>query len=891
MDDLLQERSVSAQGGLAAWGQQSYFVDVPGTASAKALSVISFEATERMGEPYKITIELAHADELPRNDFLGRDASFTIAPADNLLDGVSEAPARIFRGCVTSFTHTKTTADFHSYRVVIEAHIARLKLTRASRIYQQQSAPQIVEAILRRHGFEGSQFAFKLRRTYPVHAFRFQYQLADWAYIHLLMEQEGLYSYIVPGKHGDVVVFADDIDHYIYQPELRVPYRETAGLEASGTEAVFTLQTHAQTVPQSFRVADYNPAQAWERFNAEANVASNDSTTYGQPYVYGTHHLDQDDAQWEAQLRHEAAIAWQLTFEGDSNVLALCPARILRLDSNPPEAPNGQVIIAVTHSGARDQPYRNTYQAIPSDRRFRLKLEEDSWPTIPGTLSARVTSPGKYKYAFITKDGHYTVRFDCDFDTWNPGGESVPLRLAKPFAGGLQTGFHFPALDGTEAVIAFRDGNPNKPYIAAFHHTSQQTDLVTNQDRWLSRNVIRTQSNNKLRMEDYEGEEGVKLSTDHSGKSQLNLGYLVDSNKKQRGEGAELRTSGWAALRGGKGVFISADDQPNAQGQQLAMDAAVRELEQRLVEVQALVDATKSAQAIAAEVDEQRALLYDTLNGLKQAGLLVSAPAGIGIVSGNHLQLSAAKNLIVATGGSADIGVLKRFTVAAGEAVSLFAAKLGIKFIAAKGKVDVQAQSDALDLTALKDITITSTAERLVISAKQEVWIGAGGSYIRIDGNRIESGTPGDIIEKCAWWGTQGPASIPMPAELKNGLPATPLLLSLAASPASKNYVPAGMPYQLFADGALVKQGVLDATGQVPVDHRTPTQAYRLELANGVVHHFPMAEAYRGNVLNGELANQGFHYHEAMPSSAGEASDRAVHRQDYHDLLHPDAED
>ena len=62
------------------------------------------------------------------------------------------------------------------------------------------------------------------------------------------------------------------------------------------------------------------------------------------------------------------------------------------------------------------------------------------------------------------------------------------------------------------------------PISLRFHHHSQAVDLVTNDDRWLSRNVIRTQRNNKLRMEDWRGHEGIKLSTDHSGKSQLNLG-------------------------------------------------------------------------------------------------------------------------------------------------------------------------------------------------------------------------------------------------------------------------------------------------------------------------------------------------------------------------------
>ncbi|MBB6186046.1 type VI secretion system Vgr family protein [Rhodanobacter sp. MP7CTX1] len=736
-------------------GRQSYFLDVTGPANAKALSVVSFEAVERMGEPYRIVIELTHPEALAREDYLGRDARFTIAPAvaDALIDSSAMTAPRTFSGCITGFSQIKTTRDFSAYRIVVEAHIARLSLTRSSRIYQQQSAPQIIEAILRRHGFKGHQFSFTLRRTYPTHAFRFQYQLADWPYIHLLMQQEGIYSTIIPGEFGDVVVFADDIDHYLYKPALTVPYREVAGLQ-SGEASVFALQTHAQTVPASFAVADYNPEQAYERLRAEANVASKDVTTYGQPYVYGTHHLDASGAAWEAQLRHEAAVAWQVQYEGESSVLELCPARILRMDTALADAPNGQLIVAVTHRGARDASYRNHYTAIPSDRRFRLKLDEAHWPKIPGTLSARVTSPGQYTYAYLTVQGYYTVRFDCDFDfdTWNPGGESVPLRLAKPFAGSLQTGFHFPALDGAEAVIAFRDGDPNKPYIAQFHHHSQAIDLVTNQDRWLSRNVIRTQSNNKLRMEDWKGQEHIKLSTEHSGKSQLNLGHLVDNKKQPRGEGFELRSSGHGAIRGGKGLFISADDQLNAGGKQLDMQAAQGLLEQALQQ--------SEAQAVAADYGRQKALLNDTLMELRKAGLLVSAPAGMALASGADLQLSAKENLIATAGGHADVSVLKRFTVAAGEAVSVFAQKLGIKLFAAKGKVEIQAQSDEMRLLADQNVTITSANGRVVIEAKDELLLKCGGSYLLMKSTGIEEGTRGERTIKSVAFSRQGPSSL-----------------------------------------------------------------------------------------------------------------------------------
>src|SRR5450830_250279 len=182
-------------------GQQQYHVKVPGTASAAALSVVSFAAVEALGEPYRIVVQLTHPQELNRADYLGKEASFNITPSviDALVGHVNgEQEGRTFAGCITYFNKRKQTADFHSYEFVIEPLVARLRYTHASRVFQRQTAPQIIEAILRRHDFNGNQFQFKTRRTYPEHAFRLQYQLSDWDFIHLLMQQEGLYSYFTP---------------------------------------------------------------------------------------------------------------------------------------------------------------------------------------------------------------------------------------------------------------------------------------------------------------------------------------------------------------------------------------------------------------------------------------------------------------------------------------------------------------------------------------------------------------------------------------------------------------------------------------------------------------------------------------------------------------------
>ncbi|QYY31654.1 type VI secretion system tip protein VgrG [Cupriavidus pinatubonensis] len=751
----------------AVTGRQAYFLEVPSARSAAGLSVVSFTAVEKLGEPYCVKVALTHPTELARADYLRKDATFVIDPGE-------ASERRTFGGCIMRFSKTRTTRDFCAYEMELRPKVALLTLAKASRVYQHMTAPQIIEAILRRHGLEGHQFAFRIRRQYPQHKFRLQYQMSDWDYIRLLMEQEGLYSYFVPGKFGtqfgDLFTVGDDIDHYIYQPELRVPYRETAGLE-SGLETVFDLQTHVETVPASFVTADYNPDQSYERFRAEANIARQDKTTHGQAYVYGTHHLDMAGAKWEAQLRHEAALAGQVIYEGQSNILDLRPARILRMDVDLPDAPNGQVITEVIHSGGRDKAYRNTYKAIPSDRRYRLPIDENKWPRIAGTLSGRVTSPQNYKYAYLTQQGHYVVRLDLDFDEWPKGAESVPLRLAKPFAGARQTGFHFPLIDGTEVAVAFRDGDPNKPYIAHALHHSQHEDLITTNDRWLSRNVIRTQSNNKLRMEDWEGQESIKLSTEYGGKTQLNLGYLVDRQRQKRGAGFELRTSGYGALRGGKGLFITAYDQRLASGQQLDMQETIAELERALNLARSLAASTRQTRAEPADIDAQQQAIRE-LNKLGAAGSLISAPASIALASERNIQLAAGRNVSTVAGESADISALKRITMAAGDLISLCAHRLGIKLFAAKGMVEIQAQNDGLNLYADKQLHIASANADVLVNAKLKAVLAAAGGSVTMEKGGVVIKCPGDFRIEAASFTFVGPGgqTLPLPALPKSDL-------------------------------------------------------------------------------------------------------------------------
>lgn len=354
----------------------------------------------------------------------------------------------------------------------------------------------------------------------------------------------------------------------------------------------------------------------------------------------------------------------------------------------------------------------------------------------------------------------YRVKFDADRDDKRQGMESMPVRFAKPY-GGDKYGFHFPLIQGTEVAIAFHEGDPDRPYIAHALHDSRHVDHVTEANS--TRNVIRTAGLNKLRMEDKRGEEHIKLSTEYGGKTQLNLGHNVNASRVLRGEGAELRTNDWVSVRGGKGVLLTADAQPDVGSKMLEMDRAVEQLEQALTLARSLQAAVKGAQATVSDIDSQKTL-NSSLKYLKMPGILASAPAGIGILSPEAVRLaSGGASIGLISGKNTDISTGQSFTVAASEAVSLFAQAAGIKMYAGAGKVDIQAQADAMNVSALQDITVASGQGSVKVNASKELILSCGGAYIKLSGGNIELGCPGNILLKAANVNQTGPASLDTP--------------------------------------------------------------------------------------------------------------------------------
>ncbi|EMR0565799.1 type VI secretion system tip protein VgrG [Enterobacter roggenkampii] len=739
-----------------------YKLDIP--SCPYPLDVERFDGLEQMSALYHYTIRFtsSHPD-LTAEMMLSKTATLSMG-VGKLLDSVV---GKIVHGVVTNFRRLAGSRDQVTYEIILEPFISLLdKQFRTHRFFVNKSVPEVVEQILGEHGLKGWEYEFKLKQTYPKREQINQYQESDLAFIERLLAEVGIFYFFTlqPDTQTEVVHFADKQSAWTFGKKL--PLNSPSGTNDNAVDSVWDIHVWHNVVERSVTASDYNHREAQNILTsvpADMTQGDGDGITYGDVYHYRPRHLERGDkitpatetGNFWARLEHERFLSAQTTVTGSSTDHTLGPAQVLTITETaisptlPRETENGVVIIRTGYYGSRKNALKVTWVAMPYYENRCWRPAAKKRPVVSGTLMARVTSAKDNDiYAWQDASGMYRVKFDADRDDKKQGMESMPVRFAKPY-GGDKYGFHFPLIQGTEVAITFHEGDPDRPYIAHAMHDSRHVDHVTEKNS--TRNVIRTAGLNKLRMEDKRGEEHVKLSTEYGGKTQLNLGHNVDASRDLRGEGAELRTDRHVSIRGGAGVFITADKQPFAGDKMLSMREAISQLENALSIARSLSDAAETAEALPADIQSQ-VKLTESLKELARPGMVLNAPEGVSITSPQAVRMASGRASVgIISQQNTDISALKRFTVAAGEAVSMLARKAGMKLFAAKGKVEIQAQDDALEAIAKKDVTVTSTEGRIEITAAKDIVLkNLDGSFIQITGKNIILGCEGNVLWKCA---------------------------------------------------------------------------------------------------------------------------------------------
>ncbi|EIY5371912.1 type VI secretion system tip protein VgrG [Klebsiella variicola] len=786
------------------------------------LDVLAFEGDEALSQPFRYRIEFTSADHaISKEMMLMKAASLTLqAPVAQGFGINVQQPVRVIQGVVTGFERLSTSRDETHYALTLQPRLALLNRSHQNAIYQDQSVPQIVEKILReRHGLRGQDFLFSLTKTYPRREQVMQYGEDDLRFITRLLGEVGIWFRFSADTrlHIDVAEFCDSQQGY--EKGLTLPSVPPSGQQSAGVDAVWEMACRHRVVEQQVSTRDYNYREATADMSAQVDVTRGETTTFGEAYHWGDNYLTAGNAHdrhpapesgaFYARLRHERYLNGQTRMQAITSCPTLCPGQVLKVTGGEEvarEFADGVLITAMHSHARRDADFAVEFAGIPDSTDVGYRPEPGARPVMAGTLPARVTSTRENDtYGHIDKHGRYRVNMLFDRARWETGFESLWVRQSRPYAGDTY-GLHLPLLAGTEVAIGFEDGNPDRPYIAGVLHDSAHGDHVTIRND--KRNVLRTPANNKIRLDDERGKEHIKVSTEYGGKSQLNLGHLVDSEKQQRGEGFELRTDSRGVIRAQKGIFISADGQAQARGQVLAMEPALARLSAALLEMESLAASALQAQALAADVSRQQKLLKQKIEQLHGEVILGSAPKGIALVSGEDMQFSASDNLTLTAGKQLDIGAHKDFTMAVGKQLSLYS-RGGVKLFSSQNDIDIQAQGGNITTWSTEDTHISS-GRKMVITAQDELTLICGGGYIKITGGSVEIGGSGKLLIKNSGIKKAGAGS--MQGVMRSFEPSTFDEKFIIRNALTKEPLP-GRAYKITMPDGSVVSGVTDDSG------------------------------------------------------------------------------
>ncbi len=451
----------------------------------------------------------------------------------------------------------------------------------------------------------------------------------------------------------------------------------------------------------------------------------------------------------------------------------------------------------------------------------------------------------KVRFLFTRSDDH---QHDGGAGSNDNDTDSAWVDVLTPWAGEGYGARFLPRINEI-VVIDFFDGNIDRPFVVGRLHEAERSPTQFDQQGQLpdtkKLSGIRSQEIegsgfNQLRFDDTPKQISAQLQSSH-GATQLNLGNLshpkASAESDGRGEGFELRTDQWGAVRAGEGLLISTHPQAQAEGNHLDASEAKSQIESSLNNTQALSEVAKNQQTDPLEVldnlknfleqieqqDENKAAAF------KQALMILSAPNSIALSSQQDVHLSADGQISHSAGESINLSTQQSLIAHASQKLSLFAAQGGARLYAGKGKVEIQAQGDGADLIARKGVQIISTEDTVYITSPTEINLTAGGSQIKINGSGIFPTTGGKFEVKA------GQHSFVSGEKLVVDLPSFPELITKKFTKKfiARNDIGKPMPnikYMAFFESGNIETGKTNAKGE--------TSLFQTDIQEKIFIHF-----------------------------------------------------
>lgn len=805
--------------------------------------VVSFELTEGIGELYCLTVDLVSTSATA--DFaqlLDQPATLTIWQG--------EQAVRHVHGLISRFEQGKTGFRRTAYRAVIEPQLSRATLQSDWRIFQQRNVPQILEQLCNERRWGA--FTQHLTETHLPREYCVQAGDLDWDFYQRLAAEEGLLSIFQHSEAGHQLIQADHIASFgVLEGEPLVYEANPGGDQAQPALHSFTYREQVRSAQQTQR--DYTFTHP--RYNLEqheqARQLEHQSPVY-ERYDYPGRYKHDDAGKPFTQTRLQGLRGDARTAEVTGDDARLVPGLAFDLTGHPRDDLNiGWRAVHIKHTGrqhtameeeAADSKvgthYSFTATLIPDNVEWQAPPRPK--PCIEGPQIATVVGPPGEEI-YCDEHGRVRLQFPWDRQGQDDDRSSCWVRVTHNWAGAGWGHVALPRV-GQEVLVGFVQGDPDQPMIIGrSYHAINRSPYKLPDFKALSpirSKELHGERHNELRLDDTTGQISAALMSDHAA-SALTLGYLTHPRPGggvPRGEGFELRTDAHGVLRAGAGLLLTTQLRPRAAEHHTDLPETAEQLD--TARQHHATFASEARDHLAQESGDQDEVAdalkvqHSAIRGiggnpsanhypeLAEPHLVLHSPAGIASSTPQSTHIASGEHLALSSGGHTSLAIGKRLLISASRGVRTFVQSLGWRLVAASGDIDIRALKD--NINVLAKLKVTVTAERITLSAKEEIVIQAAGSSTTYNAGGITHATSGLYTAHATDFFYKGAKSqaAAFPEEPKAGKGNLELFRHYATQHAYK-----GAEYHVEDALGQVFTGTLDAQGYAAVSGLAPGPA------------------------------------------------------------------
>jgi type VI secretion system secreted protein VgrG len=470
--------------------QADCFVSVTTPFGADVLLLDGFGGREAISEPFHFDLRMHSTNQaLDAQTIIGKGVTVTVK------DQVGTA--RYFNGIVKRFAHTGANSQYGFYSAELAPRLWLLTLGQDRMIYQNQSALDIVKAVL-----STFQVPLELRISgtdYAVREYCVQYDESAFDFISRLMEEEGIFYFFTFASGAHTMVLADSASaHEVGQPKL---YFSPDSSVAPRAERVAEFAMTQDIVSGVHVLADYDYLTA---ASSTASSSASASVPTGRRYTFPGKYATGAEGTRKSAIRLAAQTVQQQTGRGAGYCYALTAGTSFTLSGHVNSALNvSYVVRAVAHAASNDT-YSNEFHVFPESVPFRAPLTTPR-PLVAGTHTAKVVGSSGEEI-WTDANGRVKLKFYWDGSAGADENSSCWVRVSQSSAGQGWGHLFLPRI-GQEVVVSYVDGDPDRPLVTGSVYNGQNATPVA-LPSLQTQSVMRSRSSkggtagNEIRMED-----------------------------------------------------------------------------------------------------------------------------------------------------------------------------------------------------------------------------------------------------------------------------------------------------------------------------------------------------------------------------------------------------